>query len=159
MAKKNKNLWYILGGVIVVVLLITIIVIQVQNKQKQDELEKELQRIQEEKEFCDGLKISIGDGAIPYGYPAGVNYAFCSNKGTTAKSIVTLKNGLTNEEDENLQEGSCMLQQIQYWAGYTGSGYQGGVSCDDISSIELISDRCPQVNDIVTDMNEITCGI
>lgn len=132
---------------------------QVQNKQKQAELERELQRIQEEKEFCDSLEISIGDGSIPYGYPAGVNYAFCSNKDTTATATVTLKNGLTDTSSENLKEGSCMLQQIQYWAGYDGSGYQGGVNCDDIRSIEIVSDRCPQVKDIVTDMSEITCGI
>ena len=159
MVKKNNNVWYLIGGVVIFILIITVIVFQAQNRQKQADLERELQRIQEEREFCDSLKISIGDGAIPYGSPVGVNYAFCSNKDTTAKSIITLKNGLITEEDERLQEGSCMLQQIQYWAGYTGSGYQGEVICKDIASIELISKRCPQVKDIITNMDEITCGI
>ena len=148
--KKNNNTWYILGGVIIIIL---IIIIQVQNKQKQIELEKELQRIQEEKEFCDSLEISISDGAVPYGYPVGVNYAFCSNKDTTAKSIITLKNGLIAEEDKQLQEGSCILQQIQYWAGQTEK-----ISCNDIASIELISYECSQVKDKITNMDEITCG-
>lgn len=156
--KKNNNLWYVLGGVIILILIIIILVIQVQNAQENKELEEELQRIQEEKEFCDSLEISIGNGDIGE-IPVGVNYAFCSNKDTTAKFIITLKNGLKQEGTENLREGSCMLQQIIYWEGYDGSGYQGGVNCEDIASIELISERCPQVKDIVTNMNEITCGI
>jgi len=159
MINKKNNLWFIIGGIVIFILLIVIITIQVQNKQKQTELKKELQRIQEEKEFCDSLDIHIGDGAVPIGYPAGVNYAFCSNKDTSAKSIVTLKNGLKSEEDETLKEGSCMLQQIQYWAGYIGKGYQGNVNCEDIASIEIISDKCPQIKDIVTDMSKVTCGI
>jgi len=158
MAKnKNNNIWYIIGVVVIVILIIVVIVIQLQNRQKQAELERELQRIQEEKEFCDSLEISIGDGNIGE-LPVGVNYAFCSNKNTPAKSIITLKNGLTQEETESLSEDSCHLQQIIHWVGYTGSGYNGGVNCEDVASIELVSERCPQVKDIVTNMNEITCG-
>jgi hypothetical protein len=157
--KKTNNLWYVIGGIMILILLIVIIIIQVKNAQRNAEIEEKLQRVQAEKEFCDSLEISISNGAVPYGYPAGVNYAFCSNKDTTAKSIVTLKNGLTDEANVNLYNGSCMLQQIQLWAGYTGRGYQGGVNCEDIQSIKIVSDRCPQVKDIVTNMNEITCGL
>ncbi|MCK5043407.1 hypothetical protein KAR52_00170 [Candidatus Pacearchaeota archaeon] len=160
---KKKNLGYIVGGVVIGILLIVVVVIQVQNKQKQAELEKELQRIQEEKEFCDSLEISIKPFDITsYGYgiaTAGVNYCIVSNKNTAVKSIIILKNGLMDEKDIVLQKGSCMIQGINYWAGYSGSGYHGGVSCDDVASIEIISDICPQVKDIVTDMSEITCGI
>jgi hypothetical protein len=162
--KKSNNLWYIIGGVAIIILLIVIVVIQVQNKQKQAEIERELLRVQEEKQFCDSLKISIepfdlvsttGMGIAN----VGANYKFCSNKDTSAKSIVTLKNGRVIENDENLASDTCYVQQISSVPGDNNNPYIPSVNCDDIKSIELISDRCPQVRDIVTNMNEITCGI
>lgn len=153
---KNKTL------LIVGIMALIFIIVIVQVKNKQDRLDKELQRIQEEKEFCDNLEISIEPFDISkagFGYPAGVNYCLNSNKDTNAKSIVTLINGRKIEESENLKDGSCMIQQIQFVAGYEGQGYRGDANCEDIKSIELISERCPQIKDIVTDMDEITCGI
>lgn len=152
MVKKRENVWFVMGGIIAL-LIISIIIIQVQNKERENELEKELQTTQEEKVFCDNLEISIEKSGSPYGISVGVNYAFCSNQDISAKSIITMADGRKIEERERLENGACLAQQIIYIAGYSGK-----ISCDDIESIELVSDRCSQVKDLVN-MDEVTCGI
>ena len=61
---------YLIFGSIVIVLLIVLIGFQINNNKKQAEIQAELQRVQEEKEFCDNLEISIGSGwdAVASGY-------------------------------------------------------------------------------------------
>lgn len=163
MAKKN-NPWFIIGGIIIGILAIAIIVIQVQNSQRQAEIQRELQKQAEQKQFCDSLRISIepfdlvsttGMGIAN----VGANYKFCSNKATSAKSIITLKNGRVIENEENLDSGSCHVQQISSVPGDNNGPYIPSINCDDIRSIELDSTQCPQVKVLVTDMKQITCGI
>jgi hypothetical protein len=45
MAKKNNDLWYILGGVIILILMIVIISLQVQNSERQKELQKQQENL------------------------------------------------------------------------------------------------------------------
>jgi hypothetical protein len=162
--ENNHKMWYILGGVIIAVLLIAILVIQVQNKQKQNEIQKQMQREAEQKQFCDSLQISIepfdlvsttGMGIAN----VGANYKFCSNKATSATSIVTLKNGRIIRNEENLDSGSCHVQQMSSVPGDNNGPYIPSINCDDIKSIELVSTQCPQVKVLVTDMKQITCGM
>jgi len=140
-AKSKTWLWVAIGGLGVI--LIVILALLIVNNQKQAELEKQLRQAEEEKQFCRDLDYDIeSPPQLGLGY-LDVTFSVCSSKNDDAILTITLKNGKKLKEDMRLSEGSCVMHQAH------------GVYYDDVSSIEVVSERCPNVKDLITNIEEI----
>ena len=151
--KQHKNLKFLIGIISIIVVIGLFIMIQTY-RDKQLQLERQLQEIKIEKEFCDGLQLGIRGVSQGPGFGwVGVNFCIYSNQNTQVKLKTRFKDGKTLEEDKSLRQGSCMMEQLS--TAIVEGEWKDYISYDSISYIEVTSEKCPNVRDIITDMDEI----
>jgi hypothetical protein len=101
---------------------------------------------QQQKQFCDNLTLKIENAGAGPGLGWGGIPTFCiySSENDKVNLKIHLNNGndLTNEI--NLQANSCLMHQ------------ESTVGFGDISYIQVISETCPSVQDLVTNMTELS---
>jgi len=148
-AAKSKIWLGAIIGISIIIILAMLIAFQ-SNRQKQLDLERkqldlerQLQQIEAEKQFCKDLNYEIRPPPkLGLGY-LDVTFSVCSSKNDNAHLTIKLKDGRKIEEDMSLGKDICIIHQAH------------GVYYDDVSYIKISSYKCPNVEDIVTDINEI----